>query len=124
MRVPVSGGTGARAQGRQARSSGPRDRYGLPLSYVIWLVISAVALAGGLVIRQAHQDNPRSFEVPIRNLPAFRIISARDVHPLRQLPDRVPRDALTTASSVIGRVALTELNANKPIISSELGPAV
>jgi hypothetical protein len=43
---------------------------------------------------------------------------------LRQLPSRVPRDALTAANSVIGRVALTELNANKPIIGSELGPAV
>jgi hypothetical protein len=124
MQAPVSGATAARAQGRQARPSGPRDRHGLPLSYVIWLVVSAVALAGGLVIRQGHQDKPRSFEVPIRNLPAFHIIGARDVRPLRQLPGRVPRDALTAASSVIGRVVLTELNANKPIIGSELGPAV
>ena len=124
MRVPVSGGPAARVQGRQARPSGRRNRYGLPPSYVIWLVVSAVALAGGLIVRQAHHEKPRSFEVPIRNLPAFHIISARDVRALQHLPSRVPRDALTAANSVVGRVVLTELNANKPITGSELGPAV
>jgi hypothetical protein len=119
----MSSGT-AQAQDPQVGLSSQPDRRGRWLPYFIWLVVAAVAVVGGLVVREAHHDQLRSFEVPIKNLPAFHIISVRDVRPLRLLPSRAPRDALMTASSVIGRVTLTEINANRPVTRSELGPAV
>ena len=119
----MSGGT-VQAQDWQARPSGPGDRYGRGLPYLIWLALAVVAVAGGVVIRQAHRDEIRSFEVPVHNLPAFHIISARDVRAVRLPSSQVPHDALATANSVIGRVTLTEINAGKPVTESELGPVV
>jgi len=114
----------AQAQGPRTELSERRRRRWLRLPYLIWLAVAALAVAGGLLIRYAHHDQLRSFEVPTRTLPAFHIIGAQDVHPLRLPRNRVPGDALVTASSVIGRVTLTEINANLPLTRSELGPVL
>ena len=119
----MSGGT-VQTQDWQARPSGPDDRYVRGLPYLIWLALAALAVAGGVIIRQTHHDQTRSFEVPVHSLPAFHIISTRDVR-AGQLPtSQVPQDALATANSVIGRVTLTRINASEPITESELGPVV
>jgi SAF domain len=119
----MSGGT-VQAQAWQARSTGLDNRYGRGLPYLIWLALAAVALAGGVVMRQAHHNDIRSFEVPVHNLPAFHIISARDVRAVRLPASQVPHDALATANSVIGRVTLTEIDASMPVTESKLGPVV
>lgn len=114
----------AQAQDPRTELSERRRRRWLRLPYLMWLAVAALAFAGGLLIRYAHHDQLRSFEAPTRTLPAFHIISARDVHPLLLPRNRAPRDALVTASSVIGRVTLSEINANLPVTRSELGPVV
>lgn len=119
----MSGGT-VQAQDWQAGPSGPNDHYGRGLPYLIWLALAVVAVAGGVIIGQAHHDEMRSFEVPVHNLPVFHIISARDVRAMRLSTSQVPHDALATANSVIGRVTVTEISASKPIMQSELGPVV
>jgi len=104
-------------------SNEPRqEKRGLRLSHLSWIVIAAAAVAGELPIQFSHHDQMEQFAAPVVNVPAFHVVSAADVRPLRRPASQVPRDAIRNANAVVGHVTLASLAANQPITASELGP--
>jgi hypothetical protein len=99
-----------------------RERRGMRLSHLSWIVIAAIAVAGELLIQLGHRGHMEQFAAPVANVPAFHVLSAADVRPLWRPASQIPPDAIRSASAAIGHVTLTSLGANQPITAAELGP--
>jgi hypothetical protein len=99
-----------------------REKRGLRLSHLSWIVIAAAAVAGELAIQFSHHDQLEQFAAPVVNVPAFHVLSAADVRPLWRPASQIPRTAVRSANAAIGHVTLASLAANQPITESELGP--
>ncbi len=99
-----------------------REKRGLRLSHLSWIVIAAVAVAGELTIQLSHHNQMEQFVAPVVNVPAFHVVSAGDVRPLWRPASQIPRNAIRGANAVVGHVALVSLVANQPITAPELGP--
>lgn len=107
------------------QSSKPRERRGLRLSHLSWIIIAAAAVSGELAIQfsHSHHEQMEQLAAPVVNVPAFHVLSAADVRPLWWPEARIPADAVKSASAAVGHVTMTSLAADKPITASELGPA-
>jgi hypothetical protein len=107
------------------QTSKPREKRGLRVWQLSWIIIAAAAVSGELAIQFAHPQHEQMEQLaaPVVNVPAFHVLSAADVRPLWWPAARVPADAVRSANDVVGRVTMTSLTANRPITAAELGPA-
>jgi hypothetical protein len=104
-------------------SGGPqREKHGLRLSHLSWIVIAAAAVVGELAIQFSHHDQLEQVAAPVVNVPAFDVLSAADVRPLWLPASQIPPTAVRSANAAIGHVTLARVAANQPITKSELGP--
>lgn len=99
-----------------------RDKRGLRLSHLSWIVIAAVAVAGELAIQLSRDDRMEQFVAPVVNVPAFHVLRAADLRPLWRPASEIPRNAIRSANTAVGHVTLSTLSDNQPITASELGP--